>query len=190
MPTLPSYYPQLASHYDDNEDSELSRLRPNFTQTLQSTIIAKYPHYGQHHNHHSTTKKTTTKKPSSTTTTAGNNKQRPQAQTPTEKLRKKHQQMVQESKSKVSGNNKPSMIDRFSADILDPNPKLNNKVSTNKTAFNNSNVKLPNNFNQGSVVSIDEWKSILIEKLTNAISKVAASQELEQTTSSHLKLPG
>ena len=196
-PKLPSYYPQLASHFDDTEDSELSRLRPNFTQTLQSTIIAKYPHYGQHHQ--TSTKnpplKPTTKKPattSTTSTTTGNSKRPIQiTQTPAGMIRKKHQQMVQDSKSKVKN---PNPIDRFSADILDPKPNLsklfsNKTTSSNKT--NSSNVKLPVSFNQGgSVVSIDEWKSILIEKLTNAISKVAASQGVDQTTSSQMKLPG
>ena len=45
-------------------------------------------------------------------------------------------------------------------------------------------------FSIKKVVSIDEWKSILIEKLTTAISKVAASQGLQTHPESQKLLPG
>jgi hypothetical protein len=64
------------------------------------------------------------------------------------------------------------LIDRFSADILDPRPNKNklvdkkvDKTSTKTpTGDKRPNVDIPN---AGKVVSIDEWKAILVSTLLN-----------------------
>ncbi len=179
MPKRPSYFPQLASHYSDQqEDSELYRLRPNFTQTLQGV----YPH----HNIVQSTRKpaTSSRAPSTWPTTSWAISKRPsQSSTSTRPLplTSAEQQMVLDSLPTL---NMSKIIDRFSADILDPKPNVN-KLLMNKNIsgigipnwnLNPSGQKLTNTKEPENVVSIDEWKAILIDRLTSAISKVAASQ--------------
>ena len=178
MPKRPSYFPQLASHYSDHhEDSELYGLKPNFTQTLQGV----YPH---HNIVYSTRKPGTSSRSPSTRPTTSSQRPRPSQSSTSSRpqpLTSAEQQIALDSLPTL---NMTKIIDRFSADILDPKPNVN-KLSMNKNNtgigipnwnLNLSDQKLTNPKEPGNVVSIDEWKAILIDRLTSAISKVAASQ--------------
>ena len=119
-PKLPSYYPQLASHYDEAEDSELTKLRPNFTQTLQSFIASKYPHYGQHHHLQDNKRPSSTKRPMTNKRTTTTRKPTTGATRPTSMHTYKP----------------TSEVDRFGADILDPKPGKNNLSGKKPSASN------------------------------------------------------
>ena len=176
-PKLPSYYPQLASFDDEEPDSEVSNLRPNFTQTLQSVLASHYPHYGHSHNPQTTGVPTPTTPTKATRPSKTTMKPRP---TPTRPTSRPEAAIPDEDEEKKPGWNRTESLDRFSADILDPNPSKN-KLTDKNGNKSPATEKGPNKgqSNAGKVVSIDQWKAILVEKLTSAISKVAASQGLE-----------
>ena len=164
-PKLPSYYPQLTSFYDSEQDSDLPNLRPNFTQTIQSVLASHYPDNGHSHQAH-TTKRPITRR--TTTTKSTKPTSRPEADIP------------DEDQEKIQAWNRTEAVDRFSADILDPNP--NKSKLTDKNGNKPPSAEKGSNAGQnnaGKVVSLDQWKAILVEKLTSAISKVAASQGLQ-----------
>ena len=176
---LPGYFPQLATSHLDNHDSELSALKPNFTQTLQSSLVTMYPHNVYHNYEENKYYKTTTKRPpyfhkrlNRTSTPAPT---RPHSHIPTDSASIYHHKETELTESNLT-----DPIDRFSADILDPNPNFNKLLTKNNPMYSSNHPKYEQPVKQenktDNVVSIDEWKAILIEKLTSAISKVAESQ--------------